>query len=324
MDYTGEKCPVCNNVFTSDDDIVVCPDCGTPHHRACYAIENKCANIGLHATGTKWRRNVESRPMYRICPVCRFPNRPLDVSCQRCGTDLREIVPDAPDSGQGSQRDSWREDLSSAVNDDVIDPIKYLGYDPEEDMGGATMQEISDFVGTNTIYYVPKFKRMKDEGPRPSINILGFIFPSLFFANRKMWGWAILAAFLGVILNFPSDLLLYVEDYVGQLPKDLADFLSGNIRTLRAVSDIGVAVDLGARALCCFFANWLYFRFALRNLKKRRKNGLPPSGIKRVGGVKPLNMLFIVLIKYGIMIFVTAAFYLGFEMLTVMNDFSTL
>ena len=31
MRYTGETCPVCNQVFQEDDDIVVCPDCGTPH-----------------------------------------------------------------------------------------------------------------------------------------------------------------------------------------------------------------------------------------------------------------------------------------------------
>ena len=36
MRYTGETCPVCNKVFQEDDDIVVCPDCGTPHHRKCY------------------------------------------------------------------------------------------------------------------------------------------------------------------------------------------------------------------------------------------------------------------------------------------------
>ena len=27
MDYIGEKCPVCEKIFTADDDIVVCPDC---------------------------------------------------------------------------------------------------------------------------------------------------------------------------------------------------------------------------------------------------------------------------------------------------------
>ena len=33
--YTGCKCPVCQQPFTETDDIVVCPECGAPYHRAC-------------------------------------------------------------------------------------------------------------------------------------------------------------------------------------------------------------------------------------------------------------------------------------------------
>ena len=41
--YTGVHCPVCDKKFTDEDDIVVCPVCGTPHHRACYQQEGRCA-----------------------------------------------------------------------------------------------------------------------------------------------------------------------------------------------------------------------------------------------------------------------------------------
>ena len=30
-DYTGKKCIVCGGVFSENDDIVVCPECGTPY-----------------------------------------------------------------------------------------------------------------------------------------------------------------------------------------------------------------------------------------------------------------------------------------------------
>ena len=33
--FTNEKCPVCNNTFNPDDDIVVCPECGTPTAKKC-------------------------------------------------------------------------------------------------------------------------------------------------------------------------------------------------------------------------------------------------------------------------------------------------
>ena len=40
--YTGNHCPVCEQAFTDEDDIVVCPDCGTPYHRACWQKIGAC------------------------------------------------------------------------------------------------------------------------------------------------------------------------------------------------------------------------------------------------------------------------------------------
>ena len=34
-DYINEKCISCGKEFTKDDDVVVCPECGTPYHRGC-------------------------------------------------------------------------------------------------------------------------------------------------------------------------------------------------------------------------------------------------------------------------------------------------
>lgn len=36
MDYRGQHCPICGKEFCDGDDIVVCPECGTPYHRECY------------------------------------------------------------------------------------------------------------------------------------------------------------------------------------------------------------------------------------------------------------------------------------------------
>ena len=33
MDFYKYKCPVCNKQFKEGDDIVVCPECGTPPQR---------------------------------------------------------------------------------------------------------------------------------------------------------------------------------------------------------------------------------------------------------------------------------------------------
>ncbi len=49
MDYTKYFCPVCNEKFDENSDVVVCPDCGTPHHRNCWFDSGKCFNADHHA-----------------------------------------------------------------------------------------------------------------------------------------------------------------------------------------------------------------------------------------------------------------------------------
>lgn len=48
--HIGEKCIVCGKTFTETDDVVVCPECGTPYHRACWQEHNACINQKLHET----------------------------------------------------------------------------------------------------------------------------------------------------------------------------------------------------------------------------------------------------------------------------------
>lgn len=47
--FEGYICPVCMKKFTETDDIAVCPECGTPHHRECYLNNGKCALEEIHA-----------------------------------------------------------------------------------------------------------------------------------------------------------------------------------------------------------------------------------------------------------------------------------
>ena len=83
-------------------------------------------------------------------------------------------------------------------------------------------------------------------------------------------------------------------------------------------------VDMGIRALSCLFANWLYFRFVMRSLKKLKSSGAERTRIKSVGGVKPMNMVLILLIKYGIGIVALMSLFVLFTIVTTINNFSTL
>ena len=94
-DYKGAKCISCGQVFKDGDDIVVCPECGTPYHRECYEKEGKCINTELHANGGSWHSDVKAADGYVhtgdgkvICPVCGGENDERAPFCTRCGHPL--------------------------------------------------------------------------------------------------------------------------------------------------------------------------------------------------------------------------------------------
>lgn len=320
MDYLGEKCPVCSDVFTEEDDIVVCPECGTPHHRNCYMLEGRCANEELHLTGEKWKRKAVKRASYTICPVCRFPNGEHEEHCIRCGAELRrgESISAEEGDGPGVGMDYGFNGMPGM--EELTNPIKYLGFDPEEDMGGATLKEVSDFVGPNTLYYIPIFKRMKDIGSNITFNLACLIFPALFFANRKMWGWAILAAFLGILFNLPANLLLYITEF----PESAADIIVSNQELIRDIGSIFAFAEFAAHLAFCVFANRMYFKFTLNSLRKLKESPDSGKSLQSAGGIKPMNMVTITLIKFGIGMIALTLMYFGFEMAAAVMDFSTI
>ena len=55
MKYTGIPCAACKKPFEDGDDIVVCPECGTPYHRACYKELGHCIHEQRHAEGYLWQ-----------------------------------------------------------------------------------------------------------------------------------------------------------------------------------------------------------------------------------------------------------------------------
>lgn len=91
MNYTGNICPGCNDTFKEDDDIVVCPECGTPQHRECYEKENCCVNSHLHSEAYKWEGIEKVKPVSQPkadtipCPNCGIDNPRGSQVCRNCG-----------------------------------------------------------------------------------------------------------------------------------------------------------------------------------------------------------------------------------------------
>ena len=94
--YIGTRCMICSEKFTSADDVVVCPECGTPYHRDCYGKEGKCVNSVLHKTGGSWKPSYDtgsdgSENQAVTCRFCGNTNPPLTLFCRRCGMPVSTI-----------------------------------------------------------------------------------------------------------------------------------------------------------------------------------------------------------------------------------------
>ena len=79
-DYRNCACIGCKNTFEPDDDIVVCPECGTPYHRDCWNAHGHCINTELHETGGSWQRPKTEAEIKAEAEA----NAP--VPCPNCGS----------------------------------------------------------------------------------------------------------------------------------------------------------------------------------------------------------------------------------------------
>lgn len=322
--YTGSQCIVCQKLFDDGDDVVVCPQCGTPYHRSCYESRGKCINLPLHASGKSWQSEQdEKRRMLsgKECPVCHHRNPPEAETCSVCHFSLH---PETENAGNAGTLHADRPEV--LVSEDgqhyfnAMDPC--CGMSPEEDFGGERLGDVAQFVRTNTLYYIPLFKRFREKGHKISLNLPCIFFPHLYFANRKMWLMTIVTILLGILFDIPAFLIslrevlsspdmmeplqeMYGEN-VAEMFQNVLPFLEGHLALFEQLNQVFFVADLAIHLLLCFLGNWLYFRFVLRKVRKVRQSGASPQTRKAIlqadGGTCFWNMLGAVGIHFGVII----------------------
>lgn len=303
MNYIGEQCFYCGKNFEDGDDIVVCPECGTPYHRGCYKQAGECINHQLHESGESWKQKAaqeteqKSEEAVKICPRCRCLNEHNAMCCRQCGAPLTDENGGTPEPGESSA-------AAGSIFAEIDLNSQYLGFNPDEDFGGgAKLKEVSQFVGTNTLYYIPLFKRMKDFGSKISFNMICLFFPYFYFANRKMWLWAVLTALISTLLNIPS-LIYIIGDQMALIPimQDVSGFINNHQNILITLGEICNAADWVLKVLTCLFGNWLYMRFSVRSINRVKAyygGPVSPQKLQSKGGVQPANILIMALILMG-------------------------
>jgi len=109
IDYIGLKCGVCGEDFKDDDDVVVCPECGTPSHRTCYKENQGCPNADKHGEGFVYERFEQIKNSAR---GIKEPKSDTDELNENKTNSQGENIPENGSSGGNFPRVSVRKEIA--------------------------------------------------------------------------------------------------------------------------------------------------------------------------------------------------------------------
>ncbi len=197
MDYIGNKCPVCDKYFHANEDIVVCPECGAPHHRECYNEEGKCFYADKHNEGFDYQQHIKEQETVNgddnliVCKNCGAKNVDSAFFCSKCSSVLHENDNSARQSENERQTPNYGHapfgTSQNTGNPNVImfDPL--AGVSPSADLGdGVTAGETAKFVKQNTPYFITVFNNIFKYN-KSRYNFCAMFFGGGYLLFRKMY-----------------------------------------------------------------------------------------------------------------------------------------
>lgn len=203
MNYNGSECPFCKEKFNENDDIVVCPICGTPHHRNCWKNSNGCCNNDKHSEGFIWQltenKNEPKSSDFtaysgelKVCPRCGEKNALYEPVCTRCGERLKtnaDTIHDKMNNNQNFGRFGENfnpNNFSPYQNVYAADARTVFGSDAK--IENTPVTEIAEYVQKDSTKYINKFMNMQEKKTKLSWNWSAGIFSAFWCFYRKMTG----------------------------------------------------------------------------------------------------------------------------------------
>ena len=266
--YLGNPCPWCGEKFAEGDDIVVCPECGTPHHRACYKEHSACANEEKHGENFEWKSAVvphvhkpepgeNASSETTSCPNCGTENPGNSRYCLSCGAPLSEKSVRSPRelSFEEFQRERTR-----------IFTESFSSFE------GISAKEVAIYVRSNVGYFLPRFAAFS-KGAKFDTNFSAFIFSYFYLFFRKMYGLGIAVFAATTLLSIPTLLLdfqMIQEQYVAS---GLLSEIIWNVPHQETLAIYSVVANLFIwiiRIFLMLFFNRLYYQKAIGDIKKAR------------------------------------------------------
>lgn len=314
MKYDGVTCPVCNQVFDGDSDVVVCPECGTPHHRDCYEKMGACINEKKHGTGFLWENPNK--------PEINEEKKKPEVTVIPLTTPKEEM----PKNGVIGERPA-----------DGSQPF-FREIKGTEKIGNYTVDDYAKAVVKNVPKFMPRFLMFDKTKRKTSWNWAAFFFGPFYLAYRKMYKPAILALlliFLIPLICFNEVTEYYQDSFskysqvltseafenASQMDQAMTEFekdLPPQPFAITAASYVEMFVDV----LCGIFANYLYFNHCTKLLDKAKDKEDRDEYLKKRGGRSILGILVLIVAFYLIAMVIGIIYhYIGTDLATVLRKF---
>jgi len=298
--YESIDCPICKKPLDNGGEIVVCPECGAPYHRSCFAGEGHCIFPELHERNEAWhapRKEEKFEDASKlICSRCGSLNPPYGLFCQVCGNPLNNARQDGqtqseqaqPGQAQPGQPGPYQGRPGQQVPPNPYAPnyppfggpggpippqmplnpytTPFGGVAPDEEIDGVPAKDLAIFVGKNSHYFLPRFKQISQTKAK-IVNWSAFLFEGGYFLYRKMYGLGILFLLLDVLLSLPQSMLLLQGDLSTVGFTAAASSASSTLTTMNLLCNM---LSWAMRFVCGFFANSFYFSHCKRKISEER------------------------------------------------------
>ena len=334
--YLGVKCPVCSKRYGQSDDIVVCPICGAPHHRECYAQSGECAFTQDHISGKEWRPPAEEAPpngqsgesfeSAKNCHRCGSANPSETLFCQICGSSLAAC--NSPHSqgsgisGTGGWSDAGRDGAPNNRAYTCNPPYRpvqnysdpYASLNNNEKVGEISAKDIAIFVGPSHNYYLERFYQIEKYGRILQPNLAAAVLGFFYYFYRKMYkmGALMLAIFLICMVPFfmfswvvmPEVLdMFYQTGRIPDPPQMARAIDTARVNLYTSIFSMTAFFNFSLNIIVSLYANKIYHRLVVTKIREtmheHRHTNEYQVFLPQVGGV---NRLAVVLL--GVLLFV--------------------
>lgn len=275
-DYKKYKCPVCNKQFKDGDDIVVCPECGTPHHRECYKLTGHCVNQGLHKSGYSFIDSEKEKLKVE---------EQKETAKSFEGEYSGDYYYSPDDDFVAQAKKEVQEKKQASTDNDNTDggffsiptiQVDESFYKMRGTIDGLSISDIAATVRTNVSRFIQIFKKQSKTKKKAGWNWAAFFFGSFYLLFRKMYKQGVAFFCLAMtsiiageafILKFAPKYVSAVQDFVTQYASNPSGISTADAQKLLTTSDainaqkivyIILAVMLLLRIIEAIFADYFY------------------------------------------------------------------